>query len=286
MSSRAEQPAGIGVRGYALRQQATPDLAIALLRPTVPEHELHRHQHAEMHLVLLLAGRYVSSADGMPDVCAEPALVLNPPGTDHRDRFRSQDGLFVTLAMPAAAFDGLFGGLARNDRPRRLPPPAVSAGMKLLSELACWEGSSPLAVESAIFQMLASPVSTTEPSRPGAALSRVMDRLDDVTSPLPSVADLACLADVHPVYLARVFRKHYGISPSDYIRRRRLHQAVSQIVAGRTIAGIAPRLGFTDDSHLHHSFVRQYGITPGAFRRLALGRSEVSRIQDARLLER
>lgn len=48
-----------------------------------------------MHLVLLLAGQYVSDAAGMPAVCAEPAVIFNPPGTEHRDRFRSLDGLFL-----------------------------------------------------------------------------------------------------------------------------------------------------------------------------------------------
>lgn len=70
---------GIGVMGCPLHLQATRDLAIACLRPTIPEHEVHRHQHADMHLVVVLAGQYVSDATGMPAVCAEPAVILNPP---------------------------------------------------------------------------------------------------------------------------------------------------------------------------------------------------------------
>lgn len=46
----------LGVRGLALRHQATDELAIAQLRPTIPEHDIHRHQHEDMHLVMLLAG--------------------------------------------------------------------------------------------------------------------------------------------------------------------------------------------------------------------------------------
>src|SRR5690242_10344938 len=94
-------PLALGVMGRPIRQQATDGLALAQLRPTIPEHEIHRHTHDDMHFVLLLAGRYVSDARGMPAICDEPALLLNPPGTDHRDRFKTLDGLFLTLTMPA-----------------------------------------------------------------------------------------------------------------------------------------------------------------------------------------
>lgn len=98
--------------------------------------------------------------------------------------------------------------------------------------------------------------------------------------------ELASIADCHPVYLARVFRRRYGVSPGDYLRKRRLHRAVSLIARTRTLARAAASLGFVDESHLHRAFVAEFGMTPGAFRRLALGRAEVSRVQDARLHRR
>lgn len=98
----------LGVKGLALCHQATSELAIAHLRPTIPEHGIHRHQHCDMHLLMVLAGAYVSDAQGMPDVCAEPALIFNPAGTEHRDRYRSRDGLFLTLTMPADLFSALW----------------------------------------------------------------------------------------------------------------------------------------------------------------------------------
>lgn len=117
----------------------------------------------------------------------------------------------------------------------------------------------------------------------GDKLQRVLERLEADHSPLPSLAELASIADLHPVYLARAFRKRHGIAPSDYLRKRRLHKAVSLIARRRTLARAASELGFVDESHLHRAFVAEFGMTPGAFRRLALSRAEVSRIQDGRL---
>lgn len=235
-----------------------------------------------MHLVLLLAGQYVSDAAGMPSVCAEPAVILNPPGTEHRDRFRSRDGLFLTLTMPSVALARLCDGHPLGDQPRRLPRPSLTRAMRLLPEVRYWEHASPLAIESIFTELMADSLLQPIPTA-GDKLQRVLDRLEAERAPPPSLAELASIADLHPVYLARAFRKRHGIAPSDYLRKRRLHKAVSLIARRRTLACAASELGFVDESHLHRAFVAEFGMTPGAFRRLALGRAEVSRIQDARL---
>lgn len=286
MPSRSPAKTTLGVQGMALCQQATSDLAIAHLRPTIPEHEIHRHQHDDMHLVLLLAGHYVSDAAGMPAVCAEPALILNPPGTEHRDRFRSRDGLFLTLTMRAAAFERFREGASVCDQPMRLPRPSLARAMRLLQEVWDWENTSPLTIESVFSELVADAQSKPPAAGPGDKLQWVLDRLEDDSDTPPSLEELASLADFHPVYLARAFRKRYGVAPSDYIRKRRLHKAVSLIARRRTLQGAAAELGFTDESHLHRSFVAEFSMTPGAFRRLALGRTEVSRIQDGRFRRR
>lgn len=283
MTASANSPlTEIGVKGFTLHQQATRDLAIAYLRPTVPEHDIHRHQHADMHLVLLLAGHYVSDAAGMPAVCAEPAVILNPPGTEHRDRFRSRDGLFLTLTMPSTALARLCDGHPIGEQPRRLPRPSLSRAMRLLSEVRHWEHTSPLAIESIFTELVADALPQPMPAA-GDKLQRVLDRLEADHAPAPSLEELASIAGLHPVYLARAFRKRHGIAPSEYLRKRRLHKAVSLIARRRALACAASELGFVDESHLHRAFVAEFGMTPGAFRRLALSRAEVSRIQDARL---
>jgi hypothetical protein len=63
---------------FALRRRVGA-IDLAELRPTVPEHEVETHSHDDAHFVLLLAGKYVSSAQGMPPVCTLPTLIYNPP---------------------------------------------------------------------------------------------------------------------------------------------------------------------------------------------------------------
>lgn len=271
--------------GRSIRQQATAGIALAQLRPTIPEHEIHRHQHSDMHLVLLLAGPYASDARGMPAVCVEPALILNPPGTEHRDRFKSLEGLFLTLTMPLEAWRRFSDGIETPDAPVRLDRGALGRALRLMPELWQWDASSPLAIEAIVGDLLADRYAERASARADAVLDRVVERLDDALAAPPSIRELAALVDLHPVYLARMFRRRFGQSPSDWIRQRRLHRALSAIARGRPVAEAAYALGFVDQSHLHRCFVAEFGMTPGAFRRLALGRGEVARIQE-RLLRR
>jgi AraC family transcriptional regulator len=274
--------AALGVRGRPLAHRATDALALALLQPTIPEHEIRRHLHDDAHVVVLLAGRYVSDAAGMPEVCAEPAVIFNPPGTEHRDRFRSRDGRFLTVAMPGGAYARLCDGAAPAARAIRLPHASLSRAFGLLREIDDWDEASSLAVESVFADWLAD-AGTPSPASPDGRLQRVRERLDDASAQPPTLRELAGIAGLHPVYLARAFRRRHGVAPSDYLRMRRLHRAVSLLAAKRTLTDAAALLGFTDASHLHRSFVAEFGLTPGEFRRLALGRGEVSRIQDRRL---
>ncbi|GAA5068949.1 helix-turn-helix domain-containing protein [Lysobacter panacisoli] len=278
---------GVGVKGHVLCQRTSGDLAIAQLRPSIPEHEIRHHQHDDMHLVVLLAGHYVSDAVGMPRICAEPALVFNPPGTEHRDRFRSRDGLFLTLAMPEARYARLCDGVRPSEHATRMPRPSLATALGLLRELRSWEDSaSPLAIEAIFSELVADTVARAPDAGGSDSLQRAVERIEDDTRAPPSIRELANIVGHHPVYLARVFRKRFGVAPSDYLRKRRLHKAVSLIAQRRSLARAAAELGFVDECHLHRSFVAEFGMTPGAFRRLALGRAEVSRIQDARLRRR
>lgn len=268
--------------GRPLAQRSTERFALGHLRPTVPENEVRRHLHEDVHLVVLLAGHYVSEARGMPGVCSAPALVLNPPGTEHRDRFRSAHGRFLSLSLSPAAFESIAGPCGSG--PRRLPPTALGLGLRLLRELAHWDDASPLATEAVLAELPGALDQADALDRAGsAALRRARSRLDDDLRRLPDVAELAALAGMHPVAFARSFRRAYGAPPSEVVRAMRLPRAVARIVRGRPLAAIAPEVGYVDDSHLHRSFVAAFGITPAALHRLALGPREVSRIQDALL---
>ena len=85
-----------------------------------------------------------------------------------------------------------------------------------------------------------------------------------------SLIALATLVGVHPSYLARMFRRHYGCSVGDYVVRLRLDFAIRELInSDLSLAEIASAAGFYDQSHFTHVFKFHFGITPSNLRAIA-----------------
>lgn len=248
------------------------ELALAELQPTVPEDEVRTHTHDDAHFLLLLEGTYLSEARGMPALCSTRTLILNPPGTTHRDRFRGLEGRFFTLSVPVAAWRE--AGVLRElpDAAIRLPASALVRATLLRHELQAWDGASPLAVESGFEELLdAAALARAESAVQAPAwLQRACERLRQDWTNTPRLAELAHEADLHPVYFARAFRRRYRCSPGEYLRRFRLERAVDLLHERKaSLADIALSCGYVDQSHFTHAFRRAYRCTPAQYRALA-----------------
>jgi AraC family transcriptional regulator len=76
------------------------------------------------------------------------------------------------------------------------------------------------------------------------------------------VATLAAIARLSPFHFSRVFIRSVGISPYRYVVRLRLQRAVELVREGRSsLAEIASRTGFADQSHLSRWVRRVHGVT-------------------------
>jgi hypothetical protein len=74
----------------------------------------------------------------------------------------------------------------------------------------------------------------------------VRDRIEAADA-LPDVAQLAADALVHPAYLARTFRRCYGVSIGQYARSVRLEWVARQLIeTSAPLSAIAFRAGFAD----------------------------------------
>jgi AraC family transcriptional regulator len=85
-----------------------------------------------------------------------------------------------------------------------------------------------------------------------------------------SMAALAEIAGVHPVHLARAFRRSTGKTVGQYFRELRIRHACEELRStSHSIEEIALRAGFTDPSHLSRWIRRTTGLSPRDIRRFA-----------------
>lgn len=96
-------------------------------------------------------------------------------------------------------------------------------------------------------------------SRVQTAIDRVVvDNLGPVT-----VTQLAQAAGLLVSYFAHLFARDFGISPSRFVRERRVREAEILIRTTRlSLKEILGRLGVSDRSHFTRTFKRRFGLSP------------------------
>lgn len=99
--------------------------------------------------------------------------------------------------------------------------------------------------------------------RLGVVIALMTRRLgDSVTN-----ADMARIAGMSARAFERSFVREYGLPPQQYLKRLRIQIACRMLVDTReSIAGIALRCGFADQSHFTREFRRVTSLTPGTYR--------------------
>lgn len=82
------------------------------------------------------------------------------------------------------------------------------------------------------------------------------------------VADLAAEAGLSVSQLQREFARHFGITPTHYVREVRVGMARHLLEnSDMTVSQIALDCGFFDQSHFNHHFKSLTGLTPLKYRR-------------------
>ncbi|HEX2831798.1 MAG TPA: AraC family transcriptional regulator [Thermoanaerobaculia bacterium] len=256
--------------GYARDARESDSFSFVERTPELREREVPLHSHDEAHFVFVVRGLYVTESHGAPEVCSTGALVFNPRGTTHRDRFRSDDGIFFTVGVAP----GVAAQLERTlPRATFFRAPHVLRAVSRAYHAYCANDelleAHGLELIGGAMDFGAAADAHVDASVDGSAprwLLRGRDFLRE-TVPTPRIRDAAQVAGVHPVHFARAFRRYFRCSPGDYLRECRLERATTLLrTTTLTLAEVAHEAGFCDQSELTHTFTRTFGWTPRDFR--------------------
>src|SRR5262249_53396943 len=103
---------------------------------------------------------------------------------------------------------------------------------------------------------------------PRARLRTVVEYIEEHLDASPSLAEMAAVVGLNPYHFARQFRAATGLPPHEYVILRRIERAkqLLQTAADLSLAEVAARAGFYDQSQFARHFKRLVGVTPGQFR--------------------
>jgi AraC family transcriptional regulator len=157
--------------------------------------------------------------------------------------------------------------------------PHLRAAMGVVdAELMARGPGGPLAAESLanvvavhLLRHLAAP-RQLEHGRDGALprgrLRAVVEYIEEHLDGCPTLAEMAAVVRLNPYHFARQFKAATGLPPHQYVIARRVERSKHLLQAGAdlSLAEVALRAGFSDQSQLSHHFKRLVGVTPGQFR--------------------
>jgi transcriptional regulator GlxA family with amidase domain len=106
-------------------------------------------------------------------------------------------------------------------------------------------------------------------------LTPVLDAVAACPAEDHSAAAMANRIGVSVRHLGRLFTQHTGMTPARYVELVRVAAAKALLTGGRApLSEVATRAGFGSAETMRRAFLRTVGVTPGAYRRRGMSRSE------------
>lgn len=210
------------------------------------------HAHDSTSVSFVGRGGFDESAGGVKRTGVAGDVIVKPAGVVHEDVYGPAGAKMFTLVLDEdmGSYRWLFGGA-----------PAALFTRAIVE----WRAGS--AFEEVAVDLLAA----IHDGRPRMRSPRMREVAERVATTDVSVDALARDVSMHPVALARAFRREHGMSITCFRRRVRLRRATSLLSAGDlSLADVALESGFTDQSHFCRIFKTEMGVTPTTFRALAV----------------
>jgi len=247
----------------------------AIVADFPPSLHLPRHAHAQPTLAVILSGRFRKQLATDVQEAVPGSLITEPAGERHANWFGPEGARVVLLQPLEVEEDGEIPWRTLFGRPRAAADAGCTAlAWRMARELTAPDDLSLLALEGLTLELLVSAArgSSVEPTNhPPRWLARVEERLRVEFVRPPSMQALAEEAGVHPVHLARVFRRQHGCTAATYVRMLRVAWAQEQLLRADTItADVALAAGFADQSHFARVFRMIVGVPPARWRRQQL----------------
>lgn len=150
--------------------------------------------------------------------------------------------------------------------------PTVQMAIKILRQNATGAITTPLQASALAYQLvmkIADKLLLQQGDKshtPEAIIQAIDYCLEHLHEPI-TVDDLANASGYSRFHFSRLFKKHQGTSPANFIRNLRLQHAIrllqSEIIS---VKEVADRCGFTNDNYFCKVFRQEFGTSPNLYR--------------------
>lgn len=254
--------------GEILRWRRVGGLLLAEVELEPGQH-VHRDAHAHAQFILVLSGSLTEVVGEDRTTFARSTLLFRRGGEPHTYQVPNGTRCLIVDMDPA------WLERAREHAPLLARSAAFRRGLllhlaqRLYDEFRQRDEVARLAIESLALGVLA------EASRRGAPaaerrvplwLQMAMTIVEQRFAERLLLTEVAKIVGVHPVHLARTFRRVYRTTFAGYVQQARVDFARRQLAGQAALSEIACAAGFCDQSHFSRCFKRHTGLTPAEYR--------------------
>jgi AraC family transcriptional regulator len=235
--------------------------------------ELPWHHHETPTICFVLQGSFTEMWRGGSITCTSSTLKITPAGERHWDRFSRGDVRGLLIEADDSQVAAIRPYSAVLDERVSFQGGLVSGiAWRIYDEMRRMDATAPLAIEGLLLELVASASRLREQNGSSGRprwLEDARDRIHVQLAARPSLSGLAESVGVHPVTLARAFRRAFGCTVGEYVRSLRIERAARQLAdTDLSLAEIALAAGFSDQSHFSNLFRDHTGLSPSKFRRV------------------
>lgn len=228
------------------------------------------HAHALPYFCVVVRGSYREQYGSQWRENRAFDFLFHPAGEIQSQTFHDGGARCLAVEVQPAFASRMADYLALLSNQGGFQCPATpSLGMALYEEFLCSDHASTLAIEALLLELIAKAVrhrvENRSPDRP-AWLSTVIEMLRDRYGEGLSLSQISREVGVHPVTIARLFRKTQHVSIGEFLRRQKVEFACRQLLnSDIPLSRIALEAGFCDQSHFARVFKRVTGMRPTQF---------------------
>lgn len=222
--------------------------------------QLDFHQHQNPYLSVLIKGSYIEYSTGHQWTLTPGSFIFRPSLYNHANEIKHRDCTCINIELKPALLDRFKEKYDLPSEQQVYHPGEFSSLNHIVHALV----NTYTNYEYYLLQWAQERATSLRDNRLVRAAKALIHENASASYGLTFIAQQLY---IHPVYLARLFKKATGMSLGAYQRQRKVENAVALLYEGQlSITAIAYEVGFFDTAHFIKAFKKCYGVTPANFR--------------------
>ncbi|MFA3783457.1 AraC family transcriptional regulator [Melioribacteraceae bacterium 4301-Me] len=236
-----------------------------------PNAVLEPHIHTFPILSVIVEGELTEQIENKEIRLSYSSLIYKPAGEMHSNKFHKEGARCLNIQLSQDWLEKLQStGLDYTKVLSSSKQSNTSTLARLKNELKINDTYSEKIIEGLIIELFADLTRPNnladEKHNPPLWLKTIINYMDANPEDKLSIGNLAEMVGVHPVHFINTFRKHYNMTPAEYLRQKKIELICKDLsTTNNSLLDIIFKYNFSDQSHFIKFFKKYLGITPSQY---------------------